>query len=105
MRQGQCHTEQRSGLWPPSTDQQRDQHCRFPRHLYGRIKVKQQSRIIGDAAGHAEQQNTYNKREDEIACEDMTMHPRQETLLEIRHMLHPSARYAVAPSCAGMKWR
>ena len=105
MRQGQCHTEQRSGLWPPSTNQQRDQHCRFPRHLYGRIKVKQQSRIIGDAAGHAEQLNTYNKREDEIACEDMTMHPRQETLLEIRHMLHPSARYAVAPSCAGMKWR
>ena len=41
----------------------------------------------------------------QIACEDMTMHPRQETLLEIRHMLHPSARYAVAPSCAGMKWR
>lgn len=77
----------------------------LPRHLYGRIKVKQQSRIMGDAAGHAEQQNTYNKREDEIACEDMTMHPRQETLLEIRHMLHPSARYAVAPSCAGMKWR
>ena len=103
MRQGQCHAEQRSGLRPPSTDQQRDKHCRFPCHPRGRLKVKQQSRIIGDAAGHAEQQNTYNKRDDEIACEDMTMHPRQETLLEIRHTFHPSARYAVTPSCAGMK--
>ena len=103
MRQGPCHAEQRSGLRPPSTDQQWNKHCRFPCHLRGRLKVKQQSRIIGDAAGHAEQQNTYDKRDDEIACEDMTMHPRQETLLEIRHTFHPSARYAVTPSCAGMK--
>ena len=30
---------------------------------------------MGDAAGHVEQQNTYNKRDDEIAGENMAMHP------------------------------
>ena len=103
MRQGPCHAEQCAGLRPPSTNQQRNKHHHLPCYLRGRAEIEQQSRIIGGAAGHAEQQNTYNKRDNEIAREDMTMHPRQETLLEIRHMLHPSARYAVTPSCAGMK--